>query len=85
VYKFIQRFLDRLFRKDELLEEYELILNSINNATSLADLFIARAGVLKFHEKIKARNSPTYLRDKVKILLNRWDVRYRMWKIQSRG
>ena len=85
MYKFIQRFLDRLFRKDEMLEEYESILNSINNATSLADLFVARTGVLKFHEKIKERNSPTYLRDKVKLLLNRWEVKYRMWKLQSRG
>lgn len=85
MYKFIQRFLNRLFGKDELLQEYELILNSINTANSLGDLFIARAGILKFHEKVQACNSPTYLRNKVKILLNRWDVKYRMWKLQSRG
>ena len=85
MYKFIQRFLNILFGKDELLQEYELILNSINTASNLGELFIARAGILKFHEKVQARNSPTYLRDKVKILLNRWDVKYRMWKIQSRG
>lgn len=81
---FIQRFLDIFFKKEELLEEYERVLKKINNAEHLGELFNARVDMLKFYEQVKERNSPQYLMDRVKILLTRWDHKYRIWKIQSR-
>lgn len=81
----IKRLLYDIFRIDDLKEEYVRTLHSINSAVHLGQLFTARAELIKFSEQVKMRGSPKLLREKVKFLESRWDYKYRIWKVQSRG
>lgn len=89
MYEQIKHYLKSIFGADTAEQEnvinaeYKVIMKLITESKTLAALFNSRAKLIEFNEKVKAIGSPSWAKNKVKLLEARWNRRYRIWK--SRG
>lgn len=70
-------------QKESFSQEYLVILQKLNVARTLTELFKSRAEIIEFQKAIKSIGSPDWGNTQVKILDARWQLRYRLWKLRG--
>ena len=89
VFKIIQRILNRMLppsmlkTTNLLLEEADILMKEIKQATTLAELLRVKAVLQKFRDAVELAGSPHAVKNKLVFLEAQWNKRFRIWKTKG--
>lgn len=89
VFKIIQRILNRMLppsmlkTTNLLLEEADILMKEIKQATTLAELLRVKAVLQKFRGAVELAGSPHAVKNKLVFLEAQWNKRFRIWKTKG--
>jgi hypothetical protein len=90
VFKIIHRILNRMLPSPmlkttnlSLLEEAEILMKEIKQATTLAELLRVKAVLQKFRGAVELAGSPHAVKNKLMFLEAQWNKRFRIWKTKE--
>lgn len=85
MYEVIKHYLKKWFgqslsEQDALYIEFDIIVEELKDATTLAQLFNIRTKISAYTQAVKHIGNPSWGKNKVNILNAHWNRRYRLWK-----